>query len=233
MKKTTAKIGQAQINLEGEAWQRLPLKTAQVDVDAMKTFSELCPDELPVPGALELPDLLNKLAMHTDKRIGTKCAHQDEADFVTDDPAEIGADTGLPLSPHKWTRHGRPGTMGFEMLDGLPSPIDYDHFIWKGIESELHPYGVCYHDPLRTLSTGLIEWLIVNQVTRVIITGLAFDYCVATSAEELADTGLFDVIIIRDCTRGINPTNFESCENTLIAKNVRFFDTIEDYLLNA
>ena len=221
-----------QIEINKTEWLSNKRKVAQIDIDAMKSFSELCPDELPVPGALLLPEKLNELALHSDQRIGSKCAHSEDADFVTDDPRNIGMESGLPQSPHFWTKHGRPGTKGFEMLDGLPRPTEYDHFIWKGIETDLHPYGVCYHDPLESLSTGLIEYLIISRVTTVLVTGLAFDFCVATTCKELASTGLFEVVLIEECTKGIVEENFETVRKELSSLGVKLFTTIQQYLEN-
>jgi nicotinamidase/pyrazinamidase len=51
------------------------------------------------------------------------------------------------------------GTEGFELLDGLPKPQQYDYFVWKGIESDLHPFGACYHDVSELRTTGVIEVL--------------------------------------------------------------------------
>ena len=52
-----------------------------------------------------------------------------------------------------WVSHCVPGTPGFELLDELPQPLDYDYFVWKGVEPDLHPYGACYHDLAEKRST--------------------------------------------------------------------------------
>jgi len=208
----------------------LPKKVAQIDVDMINAFTEVCPNELPVPGALEIVTPINKLAQNSDLRVGSKCAHPDDAQWITENVDEIGSANDNKYAPHKWVRHGVPGTLGFEMISGMPQPLEYDFFVWKGIESYLHPYGVCYHDPLKTLSTGLIEWLVAYQVTDVLVTGLAEDYCVATTALELAETGLFNVIIIRECTRAIDILKIAQVEKELKNKGVVIFDTISEYL---
>lgn len=45
-----------------------------------------------------------------------------------------------------WVRYCELGIKGFELLDGLLVVIDYDYFIWKGMELDIYLYGVCYYD---------------------------------------------------------------------------------------
>ncbi|MFX5522361.1 isochorismatase family protein, partial [Acinetobacter baumannii] len=78
---------------------------------------------------------------------------------------------------------------GFELLDELPRPIDYDFFVWKGVEPDLHPYGACYHDLAERRSTGVIEYLRQNGVSHVLVGGLALDYCVKNTALQLRRAG--------------------------------------------
>ena len=97
----------------------------------------------------------------------------------TDDVTRIGQPlTGHDNAEHYWPRHAEPGSLGFELLDGLPNVLDYDFFVWKGIELDLHPYGACYHDVAEQRSTGVIEFLKQRQVTHVIVGGLALEFCV-------------------------------------------------------
>ena len=44
--------------------------------------------------------------------------------------------TGLTNADVTWVSHCGPGTPGFALLDGLPDPIDYDYFVWKGVEPD-------------------------------------------------------------------------------------------------
>jgi len=164
--------------------------TASFDVDAQKGFTALCPKELPVPGGTAIVDPLNEQAELARLRVGSKDAHSSEADFVGT----------------TWPRHCEVGTFGFELIDGLPKPDDYDFFVWKGIEKHLHPYGACYHNEdweTRKRSTGVIEYLKCEKIKTVIVGGLATDYCVATTALQLKDAG-FDVIVNLAACRGIN-----------------------------
>ena len=97
------------------------------------------------------------------------------------------------------------GSYGFELLEGLPHPRDYDFFVWKGMEPDMHPYGACYHTldwRENRMSTGVIEYLRAVGITTVIVGGLATDYCVRNTALQLRDAG-FEVVLNLAASRGI------------------------------
>lgn len=178
---------------------------ASFDVDAQRTFTPLCPDELPVAGGETIAAELNRQAELAAFRVGSKDAHSPAAVWVTDDPARIGQPgvAGDNVEEH-WPAHAVPGTDGFELLPDLPRPAEYDFFVWKGVELDMHPYGACYHDLAERMSTGVIEWLRARAVSHVLIGGLATDYCVKATARQLADAG-FEVIVNLAACRGIAP----------------------------
>jgi len=186
---------------------QLPERTriASFDVDAQCTFSPLCPDELPVPDGDAIVDALNRQAGLAAYRIGSKDAHSPDAVWVTTDPDRIGRPgvAGDNVEEH-WPVHAVPGTRGFELLPGLPKPADYDFFVWKGVELDMHPYGACYHDLAERMSTGVIEWLRAHEVSHVLVGGLAADYCVRATVLQLCRAG-FKVLVNRAATRGIDP----------------------------
>lgn len=182
--------------------------TASFDIDAEKCFTPLCPEELPVPNGHLIVDELNAMAQFARLRVGSKDAHNSKAAWVTTDPTEVATPILWRAPQDKnfdlyWPLHGVPGTYGFELLDGLPKPEDYDYFVWKGIEGNLHPYGACFHTLDNKLSTGAIEYLKVNCITTVLIGGLAADFCVGNTALQLLDAG-FRVILNSAATKGIS-----------------------------
>ncbi|WP_321864914.1 isochorismatase family protein, partial [Pseudomonas paraveronii] len=123
-------------------------------------------------------------------RVGSKDAHTPHAPWVVKQHSEMLQPTGLAPADVTWVSHCVPGTEGFTLLDELPTPYDYDYFIWKGVEPALHPYGACYHDLHDKLSTGVLEYLKAQGVSRVIVGGLALDYCRKTTASQLPKPGL-------------------------------------------
>ncbi|PJI46428.1 MAG: nicotinamidase [Pseudomonas sp.] len=175
---------------------------ASFDVDAQKGFTPLCPNELPVPGGDAIGGALNRMAERASLRLGSKDAHSPQAPWVVSEPAHMLQPLALPNADLTWVSHCVPGTPGFELLDELPKPMDYDFFIWKGVEPDLHPYGACYHDLAERRSTGVIEYLRQNAVSHVLVGGLALDYCVKTTALQLRRAG-FEVLLYLPACRAI------------------------------
>ncbi|MBY6205101.1 isochorismatase family protein [Halomonas denitrificans] len=200
-------------------------RIASFDVDAQRTFTPLCPDELPVPDGDAITWELNRQAELARVRVGSKDAHSPKAAWVTDDATKIGQPgvEGDNVEEH-WPVHAVPGTEGFELLPGLPRPADYDFFVWKGVELDMHPYGACYHDLAETMSTGVIEWLKARGVTHVLVGGLATDYCVNATARQLAGAG-FRTILNRAACRGIAPETTEAALAELRAAGVEIVES--------
>ena len=183
---------------------QLPIKelVASFDVDAQYTFTPVCPDELPVVGGDTIGPELNAQAQFASYRLGSKDAHSPHAHWVSSAQAPPFSPVEGPNMDIRWPSHAVPGTKGFKLLAELPHPADYDFFVWKGVEPDMHPYGACYHDLAERQSTGIIEYLQAKKVTTVLIGGLATDYCVRHSALQLMKAG-FKVVINLAATRGV------------------------------
>jgi len=181
------------------------MKIASFDVDPQKGFTPICPEELPVIGGDEIADDLNMIASLCDYRLGSKDAHPFDPIWLTSEDRPMLTPLDYPNADLTWNRHCVVGTKGFEFIDGLPKPEKYDFFVWKGQEIDLPPYGACYHDILEKLETGVFDFLRSRDVETVVIGGLAFDFCVKTTAIQLAKNG-FNVIIYKPSTRSISET---------------------------
>lgn len=180
-------------------------KIASINVDPQKSFTPLCPDELPVPDGHNIVRALLAQNALAEVILGSSDAHSPHALFRVEQTNEQFKPLDYENTDCTFKMHCVPGTPGFELLDGLPKPTDYDFFVWKGVSPDLHPYGACYHDLKETLSTGLIEFLRCANVTDIIVGGLATDFCVATTAKQLQSSGFFNVIVNLDACRGISP----------------------------
>jgi len=170
------------------------MKIASFDVDAQNGFTSNAPQELPVPGGELIVPALNAMARRADLRLGSKDAHPANAAWTVAEHGQMLQPLTLANADLTWVSHCVPGTAAFELLPGLPAPIDNDYFVWKGVEPDLHPYGACYHDLAERRSTGAIEYLKVQQVQAIIVGGLALDYCVRTTALQLRRAG-FEVLL--------------------------------------
>ncbi|OCT29805.1 nicotinamidase [Pseudomonas putida] len=195
------------------------MKIASFDVDAQNGFTANAPQELPVPGGHLIAPALNTMARRADLRLGSKDAHPANAAWVVSDAAQMLQPLALTNADLTWVSHCVPGTPGFELLPGLPAPIDYDYFVWKGVEPDLHPYGACYHDLAEHRSTGVIEYLQVHAVEVVLVGGLALDYCVRTTALQLNRAG-FQVLLYLPACRALSDAGAQAAYSELTAAGV-------------
>ena len=177
-----------------------------IDVDAQRTFSPLCPNELPVADGDKIVAELNKQAKLADFRVMTKDAHSASAIWAAQSPEQVLQ----PLNNKEkinadvyWPRHAEVGSEGFELLPGLPAADKYDFLVYKGVEKDMHPYGACFHDLHDKISTGLIEWLNYIHAKTIIVGGLATDYCVKNTVLQLCRNGDRKVMVNLAACRGI------------------------------
>lgn len=188
--------------------QTLPLPekrhVASFDVDAQNTFTPLCPEELPVPNGTEIVHELNAQAQFAVVRLGSKDAHSPQAVWVANHQhPQLSPLENVENADVYWKAHAVPGTLGFELISGLPKITEYDFFVWKGVEPDMHPYGACFHDFAEKMSTGVIEFLRDRNITTVLVGGLATDFCVKKTVLELLNAG-FQVIVNLAACRGLS-----------------------------
>lgn len=179
--------------------------TACFDVDPQCGFTPLCPNELPVEQGDQIVDQLNAQAKMARLRIVSKDCHPATAPWVAAIPADVmqPVEGDYPNLDIKWPAHCVVGTEGNQLIPGLPTEDEYDLVIEKGCDPVMHPYGACYHDLGESISTGVIEWLTKNEITTLIVGGLATDYCVKKTAMQLIDAG-FRVIVNLSACRGVD-----------------------------
>ncbi len=194
-------------------------QVASFDVDAQYTFTPVCADELPVSGGDEIAAELNTQAGFASLRVGSKDAHSVHALWLATPEAPAFSTLAGANMDIRWPAHAVVGTRGFELLDTLPKPCDYDYFVWKGIELDMHPYGACFHDLGGRLSTGVIEFLGARGVSTVLVGGLALDYCVVTTALQLQRAG-FKVVVNLGACRGIAEASCAAATKTMLAAGI-------------
>lgn len=181
------------------------IHVASLDVDAQNSFTPICPNELPIPFGQEIVHELNQQSTLAHLRIGSKDAHPANPVWLANQHhPTLSPITGYQNVDVRWPQHCVPGSLGFKLIEGLPHPQEYDYFIWKGVEPDMHPYGACYHDIHERMSTGLIEFLIAHQISTVIVGGLATDYCVKTTVLQLLHAGFRTILNLGAC-RGLAP----------------------------
>lgn len=204
-------------------------KTASHNVDPQKGFTPLCPNELPVPDGDNIVDELNGQNNLVKYKTVSKDVHPSNAVWLANankpqfSPVE-GANVDIA-----WNAHCMSGTRGMELLDGLPKMSEYDFFLAKGFEADLHPYSSCYHDLAKKISTGLIEWYNSREISTIVVAGLAVNYCVAETCKDLSNAG-FQVILNLGGSRGIgNQDDIDKCVKNLEEEyNVIVIDSYKD-----
>jgi nicotinamidase/pyrazinamidase len=93
------------------------------------------------------------------------------------------------------------GTRGAEFSAALAIP-HAELVVRKGYHLDIDSYSAfCEVD--RTTRTGLAGYLRERELSRVVIAGLATDYCVAWSAADARAAG-FEAVVIEDACRAID-----------------------------
>jgi len=166
--------------------QSIHLKTASLlVVDTQQGFTELCPNELPIPGGLEIVPNVNRLLDLPWARID---ASQDW--HPPDHCSFLGRRDNL------YPPHCVAGTPGADFLPGLHT--DRFHAIWrKGYHREADAYAVTAQHP------GLPAFLRQSGITSVVVCGLATNICCFYAARDLRLAG-FRALIVEDASAGID-----------------------------
>jgi nicotinamidase/pyrazinamidase len=127
----------------------------------------------------------------------------DHVSFADNHPGQAPfASVALPYGPQVlWPRHCVQGSPGAGFAPGL----DTDRaglVIRKGIHPHVDSYSA-FLEADRVTRTGLAGALADRGITRIVLCGLATDFCVAWSALDARDAG-FDVLVVEDAVRGID-----------------------------
>jgi nicotinamidase/pyrazinamidase len=154
-------------------------------VDAQQGFTTLCPDELPVPGGLEIVPQVNQLLAMAWARID---ASQDW--HPPDHCSFLGQRDNL------YPPHCVQGTSGADFLPGLDTR--FFHTIWrKGYQPDRDAYAVTAQHP------ALIDLLRGSGIKTVVVCGIATNICCFFAARDLRRAG-FRVLLVEDACAGID-----------------------------
>jgi nicotinamidase/pyrazinamidase len=154
-------------------------------VDAQRGFTELCPQELPVPGGLEIVPVLNELLALAWSRVD---ASQDW--HPPDHCSFLGQRDNL------YPPHCVQGTPGAEFLPHLH--VERFHAIWrKGYRRDFEAYALTAQHP------GFVEVLRAGGIRTVVVCGLAANICCFYAARDLRRAGL-RVFLVEDASAGLD-----------------------------
>lgn len=151
---------------------------ALIVVDLQRDF---CPGgSLAVPDGDQVVPVVNRLAPRFATVVTSHDTHPaDHSSFIAQ---------GGP-----WPPHCVEGTPGWETHPDLR--VEPDFQVFKGRERELDSYT--------SWTPELADFLVKQGVRRVVMTGLALDYCVKATALDARAAG-FPVVLLTDATRAVN-----------------------------
>jgi nicotinamidase/pyrazinamidase len=167
--------------------------------------NDFCPGgKLAVPHGDEVVPPINRLAARFAHVVLTQDWHpRGHQSFASTHPGRRPYDTievayGTQIL---WPDHCVQGTEGAEFRKTLQIP-HAELVLRKGYHRDIDSYSAFYENDRRT-HTGLTGYLRERGFTRVLLAGLAFDFCVRYSAEDATREG-FEVVVFEDACRGID-----------------------------
>ena len=176
--------------------------SALLVVDVQNDF---CPGgALAVPGGDEILPLVNRLIETFDHVVLTQDWHPTgHSSFAS---SHIGrapfTNLDMPYGPQTlWPDHCVQGTAGAEFHRDLRW-TKAELVIRKGFRPTIDSYSAFYENDRKT-PTGLAGYLRERGLTKLVLAGLATDYCVAYSALDAAQHG-FEIVVALDACRAID-----------------------------
>ena len=172
---------------------------------AVDVQNDFCPG-----GALAVPDgdavvpVINRLAPLFVNQALTQDWHPPgHGSFASSHPGRRPFETmEVGYGPQVlWPDHCVQGTPGAELHPGLALP-GAQLVIRKGFHKAIDSYSVFFEND-RTTATGLTGYLRERGVERVVLAGLATDFCVFYSAMDAVRQG-FEAVVMTDACRAID-----------------------------
>ncbi len=177
-------------------------KTALIVVDVQNDF---CPGgALAVSGGHEIVDPINRLIERFDNVILTQDWHPaGHSSFASSHAGQAPfATIEMPYGPQTlWPEHCVQGTEGAEFHPAL-AWMKAQLVLRKGFRTAIDSYSAFFEND-RTTATGLAGYLRERGLARIVLAGLATDFCVAYSALDARRLGL-TVTVVADASRGID-----------------------------
>jgi nicotinamidase/pyrazinamidase len=171
-------------------------------VDVQNDFCE--GGGLAVPHGSEVVPLVNRLAGRFRNVVLTQDWHPaGHLSFASSHAGRQPYETiEMPYGPQVlWPDHCVQGTAGAEFRPDLRIP-HAALVVRKGFRREIDSYSAFYEND-RATPTGLSGYLRERGLTRVILAGLALDFCVRWSAEDAHKNG-FAAVVVEDACRAID-----------------------------
>lgn len=188
--------------LEAQEKPVIDARTALVVVDVQNDF---CPGgSLAVTGGDEVVPVINALGTRFETIVLTQDWHPaGHSSFVTSHPGKKPFEVlQMPYGPQVlWPEPCIQGSKGAEFRAGLDLPRA-QAIIRKGYRPAIDSYSG-FMEADRATPTGLGGYLKERGVARVVIVGLATDFCVSWTAQDAASAGL-ETLVVEEACRAID-----------------------------
>ncbi|WP_334176796.1 bifunctional nicotinamidase/pyrazinamidase [Pseudoxanthobacter sp.] len=181
---------------------RFGVKDVLIGVDLQYGF--MPGGNLPVADGHAVVPVVNRIAPYFDNVVLTQDWHPPgHWSFASSHPGRKPYEViRLPYGEQVlWPDHCVQGTHDAE----LHADLDIPHaqlILRKGYHKAVDSYSA-FHAADRTTPTGLASYLHERGITRVVLAGLATDFCVAWTALDARAAG-FETLVVEDACRGIN-----------------------------
>lgn len=176
--------------------------TALIIIDVQNDF---CPGgNLAVENGDQIVERINTLQDDYAITVLTQDWHPSNHTSFADnhDDAEPFSQVDMAYGPQVlWPRHCVIGTAGAAFKSGLNTDTA-DMIIRKGYNPDIDSYSAFFENDHKT-QTGLEGYLRERGVTKLVMVGLATDFCVRFSAVDAIKLG-FQVTVIQDACRAID-----------------------------
>ncbi|MCI0702507.1 MAG: isochorismatase family protein [Planctomycetia bacterium] len=162
-----------------------PSTTSLLVVDVQRGFTELCPEELPVPGGIAIVPQVNALLAIPFARID-----------ATQDWHPPDHRSFLGQADNLYPPHCVMNTPGSEFLPGLHT--HRFNTIWrKGYNHDFEAYAVTAQHP------AFSTFLFTSGIKSVVVCGIATNICCFFAARDLRQSG-FEVWMVEDASAGLD-----------------------------
>jgi nicotinamidase/pyrazinamidase len=175
--------------------------TALLLIDIQNDF---CPGgTLAVEGGHEVVPIANRLQTQFETTILTQDWHpMNHLSFASNQDGDAFSLVDMPYGPQVlWPDHCIQGTVGAAFHSDLETDAA-DLIIRKGFRAEIDSYSAFFENDHKT-PTGLVGYLRERSIEKLVLAGLATDFCVRFSAVDAAKLG-FEVTVIEDGCRAID-----------------------------
>lgn len=159
---------------------------------------------LPVADGDAVVPVANRLMKRFDLVVATQDWHPpSHGSFASNHPGHDAGDVMdvSGVAQVLWPDHCVQNTPGASFHSAL-DVTRIEHVVHKGVDPKIDSYSA-FFDNAHRRDTGLREFLRSKDVDRVVIVGLATDYCVLSTALDARGAD-FEVVVVRDGVRAVN-----------------------------